>query len=111
MLPAVTLTKEVQGPVELVETCFNKLMAGLGGLTVIVSEAELPVPPLVDETVLLVFEYEPAVGAVMSTLTVHVPPAATVPAENVIEVAFATGAKVGVPQLVVEAFGVAATRI
>ena len=51
------------------------------------------------------------VGAVISTFTVHVAPAATVPALNVMDVAFATGAKVGAPQLVVEAFGVAATHI
>ena len=111
MFPAVTLTKEVQGPEELVETCFNKLMAGLGVLTVIVSEAVLPVPPFVEETLPLVLEYEPVVGAVISTFTVQVPPAATVPALNVMEVAFAAGTKVGTPQLVVEAFGVVATRI
>ena len=55
MVPVVTATNEVQGPVALVETCFNKEIAGLGALTVNVSEAVLPVPPLVDETAPLAF--------------------------------------------------------
>ena len=50
-------------------------------------------------------------GTVTSTFTVQVAPAAIVPLEKEMETAFATGAKVGTPQLVVDAFGVAATRI
>src|SRR5258706_8215085 len=47
----------------------------------------------------------------MSRATVQVPPAAIVPPENVIEPAFAAGAKVGAPQPEVEGFGVPATVI
>src|SRR3954471_22199599 len=47
----------------------------------------------------------------MSRATVHVPPAAIVPPENVNEPAFATGAKVGAPQPRVKGFGVPATLI
>lgn len=50
-------------------------------------------------------------GAVTLTDTVHVPPAATVPFMNEREVAFAAGAKAGVPHPLVVAFGVAATCI
>jgi hypothetical protein len=62
----------------LVEICFNSAMAGLGDSTVNVSEAALPVPPLVDVMGLLVLVYVFAVGAVTLTVTVHDPPAATV---------------------------------
>ena len=54
MLPVVTATKPVHGPVALVETCFSKAMTGEGAFTVKVSEAVLPVPPFVDDTVPLV---------------------------------------------------------
>ncbi len=53
-------------------------MAGLGDSTVNVSEAVLPVPPLVEVMALLVLVYVFAVGAVTLTVTVHDSPAATV---------------------------------
>ena len=58
MVPAVTATNEVQGPVALVEICFSKAMAGLGAFTVNVSLAVLPVvvvPEIVACTFPLVF--------------------------------------------------------
>ena len=54
----MTATKEVQGPVALVEICFSKAMAGLGEFTVNVSLAVLPVvvvPEIVACTFPLVF--------------------------------------------------------
>ena len=50
-------------------------------------------------------------GAVTLTDTVHVPPAAMVPFVNEMEVALATGPKIGDPQPLVLAPGVEATRI
>ncbi len=47
----------------------------------------------------------------MSTLTVHVPPAAIVAALKETEPAAATGAHVGAPQPLVDALGVPATTI
>lgn len=54
-------------------------MAGLGALTVNVSDAVLPVPPFVEETALVVFAYAPTVAAVLLTVTAQVPPAASIP--------------------------------
>jgi len=51
----------------------------------------------------------PLVVALRLKLTVQVPLTAIVPLENVIEVSPALGVNVGVPQLVVVAFGVGAT--
>jgi len=78
-------------------------------LTVNVSFAVLPVPPFVEVTLPLVLFFTPAVVAVTSTVTVQEPLAAIVPALKVNVVLPAAGAKVGAPQLVVVAFGVAAT--
>src|SRR5258708_2253896 len=47
----------------------------------------------------------------MSRATVHVPPAAIVPPENVIEAAFPAGPNTGAPQPAGAAFGVPATLI
>ncbi len=87
------------------------LMVGAFGLTFKVAEAVRPVPPLVDVTALLIFNLAPSVMAVTETLTVQVPPTGMAPPEKVIEVAYATGAKVGEPQFAVVALGVAATFI
>ena len=57
MAPVCTATKEVQGPVALVETCFSRAMPGLGALTVNVSVAVFPVvvvPEIVAWTAALV---------------------------------------------------------
>jgi hypothetical protein len=43
LAPVATATKEVQGPVGLVETCFSRAMPGLGALTVNESVAVFPV--------------------------------------------------------------------
>ncbi len=51
----------------------------------------------------------PLTGAVISTDTVQVPPAAMVPPEKAIEPALAAGEKDGAPQPVVRGFGVDAT--
>src|SRR4029079_2580254 len=72
-----------------------------------VSVPVLPVPPLVEVTLPVVFTLAPAVVAVTSTVTVHVPLAATVPPEKLTDVFLATGANVGEPQPVAVAFGVA----
>ena len=58
MVPAVTATNEVHGPVALVEICFSNEIAGLGEFTVKVSVAVLPVvvvPEIVACTAPLVF--------------------------------------------------------
>jgi hypothetical protein len=81
--------------------------------TVKLAEAVVPVIATgpVALTVPLVLLYVPAVGAVTFTLTVHVPPMAMAPPVKVRLVAPPAGAKVGAPQLFVEAEGVAATTI
>ena len=85
-------------------------LAMLGGATTDkVSVPVLPVPPLVEVTLPVVFTLAPPVVAVTATVTVQVPLAAMVPPEKLTEVLPATGAKVGEPQPVVVAFGVAAT--
>ena len=48
MDPAVIVREDVQGPLELVPTCFNMLMAGAGSFTSTFAVAVLPVPPLVE---------------------------------------------------------------
>jgi hypothetical protein len=80
------------------------LMPGAFGLTDNVADAVRPVPPLVEVTAPLVFSLEPSVTDITETLTVHVPETGMAPPENEIEVAFATGANVGLPQLEVVAF-------
>jgi hypothetical protein len=62
-----------------VDTCFNKAIAGAGATTDKVSDALLPAPPFVEETAPLVFAYIPTLEPVISTVTVQVLPAATVP--------------------------------
>ena len=94
MLPAATATKLVHGPVALVDTCFNKATAGEGALTVNVSDAVLPVPPLVDDTAPLVLAYVPVLAEVTLTVTVHVPPADTDPPLRLMLFALATAVSV-----------------
>jgi hypothetical protein len=84
LLPAATATKLVHGPVALVETCFNKAIAGEAALTVSVLDAVLPVPPLVDETAPLVLAKVPTLAEVTLTVTVHVLPADTDPPTRLI---------------------------
>src|SRR5688572_16543633 len=89
-------------------------MAGFGGSTSSESLAVLPftVCALITcETLPLVLLYVPTVGAVTSTVTVHVPPAAREPPEKEIEPEPAVGENVGEPQPLVEAFGGEATTI
>ena len=73
----------------------------------------LPVSALgpVALTAPLTLVYAPTALTVMLTFTVQVPPAAMVAPENATDAAFAVGAKVGAPQPVVLAAGVAATVI
>ena len=75
LFPVVTATKFVHGPDAAVETCFNKRIAGVGALTVNVSDAVLPVPPFVEETTPLVFVNDPVLGTVTIVVTVHEEPA------------------------------------
>src|SRR5258708_3061671 len=85
-------------------------LARLGGEVKLgVSLPVLPVPRLVEVTVPVVFAFEPLVVAVTATVTVQVPLAAIVPPEKLSDVLPAAGAKVGAPQPVVVALGVAAT--
>jgi hypothetical protein len=85
-------------------------LAILGGeSTVSVSAPVLPVPPLVEVTFPVVFALAPAVVGVTLTVTAQAPLEAMVPPEKLSEVFPAAGTKVGEPQPVVEAFGVAAT--
>jgi hypothetical protein len=85
-------------------------LAMLGGATTDkVSVPVLPVPPLVEVTLPVVLTLAPPVVAVTATVTVQVPLAAMVPPEKLTEVLPAAGAKVGDPQPVVVALGVAAT--
>lgn len=93
------------------DTCFSNATAGEAALTVKVFEAVLPVPPFVEDTAPLVLAKLPTFGAVTLTDMVQVPPAVMVPLVNDMDVAVATGVKVGVPHPLVVAFGVAATRI
>lgn len=88
---------------------WNSLWSSGGSKTVNVSLAVFPVPPLVELTAPLTLLYVPAVGAVTSTLTVHVPLAAIVPPENDIDPSPAFA--VTVPPHVVLAAGVPATTI
>jgi len=67
------------------------------------------VPPLLDVTTPVVFTAFPAVVLVTCTVTVQVPPTATVPVEKARAVSPAAGAKVGVPHPVVVAAGGVAT--
>ncbi len=53
-----------------------------GATTLMDAEAVLPVPPLVEVTVLLVFVKYPGLTAVTVTLMVQLPPPAIVPPEN-----------------------------
>jgi hypothetical protein len=87
-----------------------KALAMLGGAsTVNVSLPVFPVPPLVEVTLPVVLTLAPAVVAVTAREAVQVPLAAMVPPEKLNEVLPAAGAKVGEPQPLVLAFGVAAT--
>ena len=90
----------------LVDTCFNKAIEGLGALTVNVSEAAFPVPPLVEVTALLVLAYVPALAAVTLTETVQLPPAGTVALPRLTLVV--VGVVTAPPVQLVAAFGVPA---
>jgi hypothetical protein len=70
-------------------------MAGLGALTVSVSEAVFPVPPFVDETAPDVLANVPTLETVTVVVMVHEPPAATVPPLRLME--FPPAARVRVP--------------
>ena len=48
MDPTVIVREDVHGPLELVPTCFNMLIAGAGSFTNTFAVAVLPVPPLVE---------------------------------------------------------------
>lgn len=87
------------------------LMLGAFGLTDNVAEAVSPVPPFVEVTAPLVFNLAPSVIAVTETLTVQVPETGMAPPEKEMEVAYAIGEKVGLPQLDVVGFGGEATFI
>lgn len=80
-----------------------------GAITVSVSLAVLPVPPLVEETAPEVLFFVPAVVAVTLTLKVQEPPPIIEPPVRETEVAAATGVKV--PPQVLVAPGVAATSV
>src|SRR5438876_764971 len=79
------------------------------GETVNVSVPVLPVPPFAEVTLPVVLTFEPLVVAVTATETVQVPLVAMVPPEKLNEVLPAAGVKVGEPQPLVLALGVAAT--
>src|SRR5689334_1322061 len=68
-----------QGPDGVVDTCFRRLIAGLGATTVRLAEAVLPVPAIDAETAPLVLLRTPTTDDVTGTTIEHVPPAATVP--------------------------------
>src|ERR1051325_3126481 len=107
-------TNESHGPLALVLICLSKPTEGCGGVTVRVAPAGLPltVCALIRcDTLPLVLLYVPLTGAVMLTVTMQVPPAASEPPEKLIEPAPADGAKVGAPQPEVVALGVPATTI
>lgn len=57
---------------------------GASGKTYSESEVVLPVPPFVDETLLLVFTYVPVEEAVTLVVIVQLPPAAIEPPARVI---------------------------
>ena len=77
-----------------------KLLAIVGAATTVrlAEAAVVLVPPLAEETVLLVLAFIPAVVLVTLTLTMQVLVPAIVPPEKEIEVALATGEKMGEPQ-------------
>src|SRR5207247_5957306 len=105
---------EVHGPVAVGPTCLSSEIDGCGGFTTSDALAVLPLivcALMTYETGPLVLLYVPTVGAVTSTATVHVPPAAIVPPLKVSVPAPAAGAKTAAPQPLVEAFGVAATTM
>ena len=80
-----------------------------GSITVKVSEAVLPVPPLVEETLPEVLFLVPEVVAVTSTESVQEPLATIEPAVK--ETVPLPAVVVKVPPQVLEAFGVAATSV
>ena len=75
MLPTVAVRKGVHGPLAVVPTCFNKLMAGAGSFTNTLAVDVLPVPPLVEATVTELF-LSPTVEPVTLTESVQEAPAA-----------------------------------
>src|SRR5262249_34239035 len=85
----------------------NPLLIDGGPTTVMLADAVLPVPPLVDVTLPLVLFFWPAVAPVTSTITVQVPLAEIVPPLNESEVSPAAGLKA--PPQEALALGVAAT--
>lgn len=80
-------------------------------LTVNVSVAKLPVSTVPTKRWFEVLVYVPVAGTVTFTFTVQLLLAATVPFENEIEPAPATGAKVAAPQPLIVAPGGLATTI
>src|SRR5262249_8410842 len=85
----------------------NPLLIEGGATTVMLADAVLPLPPLVEVTLPVVLFFIPAVVPVTSTITVQVPLAEMVPPLNESEVSPAAGVKVP-PQEVLE-LGVLAT--
>jgi len=74
-----TLRKSNHGPVALVPTRFNTLIAGCGAFTVRLALAVLPVPAVVAETAPLMFAYTLAAAAVTVTDTEQLAPPASDP--------------------------------
>jgi hypothetical protein len=81
----------------------------LASTTVSVADPELPAPPLVEVTLPVVFTFDPTIVAVTATVATRLPLAAIVPPAKLSEALPAAGGKVGEPQPVVVALGVAAT--
>jgi hypothetical protein len=105
----VSVNVMVLTPPTGIEMGANALAILGGASTVKVSLPVFPVPPLVELTLPVVLTLLPLVVPVTLTATVHVPLAAMVPPEKLTDVLPAAGVKVGEPQPVAEAFGVAAT--
>jgi hypothetical protein len=87
----------------------NALVMLGGEIAVKVAVPVLPVPPLVEVTLPVVFTFAPPLVEVTLTVTAQVPLAAIVPPEKLTDVFPADGAKVGEPQPEVVTFGVVAT--
>ncbi len=105
----VAVRKDVHGPVAVVPTCFNKLIAGAGAFTRTLAVLVLPVPPLVEPTVTELF-FRPVVLPVTLTENVHVWPAVKVALAKLIVVVPAVAIMVPPPQVPDKPFGVDTTK-
>ena len=100
------LRKDVQGPLVVGPTCFNKVIAGVASFTSTEAVEVLPVPPLVELTVTELF-FNPAVLPVTLTERVHDSPAGRLtPVTLTLE---EPAAAVAVPPQELTILGVAAT--